>query len=777
MFLHLLVRRTCAVLLVALVVMSQADPSAAQNTGRIEGSVVLESTGNPVPGVQVFIERLSVGGVTDSNGRFELERVPAGDHVLNAHFVGYRRQSHTVSVRAGETVSVDFELREEAIRLEDVVVSGIGERQDRSEVPATISSLDREALERIRPSHPSDVMNQIAGVWVNHTSGEGHMTAIRQPLTTEPVYLYLENGVPTRSTGFFNHNALYEVNLPMAEGVEVIKGPGSALYGSDAIGAVINVATRQPSIDPTADVSLEGGAFGFGRVMLGGGTSYGRHGLRLDINGTKNDGWRDASGYDRQSGTLTWDVHLPGASRLTTVASLSHIDQKPAGASSLNHDDFRIRPTVNYTPISFRSVDAIRLSTSFERWTLRSFVSLTPFFRYNDMHMLPNWSLTYDPSEWQTQNYSVGLLTRYRYDFGLMNTRIVGGIDLEYSPGSHLEQAIDPQRDGRVFTSYTSIGTIYDYDVTFRQASPYIHVETAPISALRLTGGLRLDALAYDYDNHLSVANDGPHRRAAGTSRSFFHASPKFGATYRLASFLNLFASYAHAFRVPSENQLFRQGPTNNTLDLEPVRADNLEVGLRSDFGALFTVELSAYRMIKADDIVSFTDADGAQVSTNAGRTSHRGIELGATAEPASGITLSGNVSRALHRYERWQPSADQDFGGNEMDVAPRTIVNMVATYEPAFFRAGSISVEWSRLGEYWMDPANTVTYDGYDLINVRAEYNLPAGFSVFGRLMNLTDEHYADRATYNDFRGEELSPGLPRALYIGLEYRVRAEQ
>ena len=85
------------------------------------------------------------------------------------------------------------------------------------------------------------------------------MTAIRQPITTNPVYLYLEDGIPTRSTGFFNHNALYEINVPQAGRIEVFKGPGTALYGSDAIGGIINVSTRAPSYDPSV---LGGGGGG-----------------------------------------------------------------------------------------------------------------------------------------------------------------------------------------------------------------------------------------------------------------------------------------------------------------------------------------------------------------------------------------------------------------------------------------------------------------------------------------------------------------------------------
>ena len=95
--------------------------------------------------------------------------------------------------------------------------------------------------------HPAEIVNRTPGVYVSNFGGEGHMTAIRQPITTKPVYAFLEDGVPIRSTGFFNHNALYEINIPQADRLEVIKGPGTAIYGSDAIGGVVNVFTRDPS--------------------------------------------------------------------------------------------------------------------------------------------------------------------------------------------------------------------------------------------------------------------------------------------------------------------------------------------------------------------------------------------------------------------------------------------------------------------------------------------------------------------------------------------------
>jgi outer membrane receptor protein involved in Fe transport len=358
----------------------------------------------------------------------------------------------------------------------------------------------------------------------------------------------------------------------------------------------------------------------------------------------------------------------------------------------------------------------------------------------------------------------------------MIDMRLVGGIDLEYSPGEHVEQSIDPVREGKIFTSFTEISTVYDYDVRFTQVSPYLHVEAAPIPRLRTSAGFRLDLLGYDYENHLSVVTTGRYRRAANTTRTYAHPSPKLGATYQLGSAGSIFVSYAHAFRIPSEDQLFRQGATHNTLDLQPVKADNFEAGIRANPLHRLNVDVSLYRMIKTDDIVSYSDLDGNQTITNAGKTSHRGLEVGVRLEAGKGLGLQAGYSYAVHRFEEWQPNDNLNFGGNEIDVAPRTIANLVVTYQPPFVSGGHLSLEWSRLGDYWMDPANTVKFAGHHLFNLRATAELPGGFSVFARLMNLAHLRYADRATYTAFRGEELAPGLPRTLYLGLEYRVRAE-
>src|SRR5690606_21404434 len=287
---------------------------------------------------------------TDAQGRYRIANVPPGEWTLVTELLGRAPARRSVTVTAGATASADFTLAVNALSIAEFVVSVSREVQRRSEIAASVGVVSGEALREARPAHPSEVLGQVPGVWVNQTGGEGHMAAIRQPQTTNPVYLYLEDGIPTRSTGFFNHNALYEVNLPQADRVEVLKGPATALYGSDAIGGVINVSTRAPSETAQVSFSLEGGSHGWARLLGSLSDTWGQDGLRLDVNLSRTDGWRDGTGCDRQSATLRWDRPAGRNGKLRVVASASRIDQQTAGSSVIAREDYERNPTANYTP-------------------------------------------------------------------------------------------------------------------------------------------------------------------------------------------------------------------------------------------------------------------------------------------------------------------------------------------------------------------------------------------------------------------------------------------
>jgi outer membrane receptor protein involved in Fe transport len=751
-----------------------AEAAAAQGGGRVEGTVTAEESGEPLPGVLVLVEGSNRSALTDARGTYRLSAVGAGPATIVTRFLGREPQEAQVTVSPDSPVRADFRLKAAALQLNEVVVSASREQEKRMEIPVAIGVVDGAALRATQPAHPSEVMNRIAGVLVPVTGGEGHMAAIRQPITTDPVYLYLEDGVPSRSTGFFNHNALYEINLPQADRVEVSKGPATALYGSDAIGGVVNVFTRPPSARPEAEVSLDGGAYKWGRMLATASNTWGRAGIRADLNLTRTDGWREATDYTRQSGTLRWDQMLGATARVKTVATYSHIDQRTAGTSAISLADFQSNPTVNYTPISLRQVEALRLSADYEQEGAGHSVSITPYARYDWMRLIPNWTLTYDPQDYTTQNKSLGLLAKYRRDFAPLRARVIVGTDVDLSPGGQVENQIAVTRQGSVFTSYTAGATTYDYDVTFHGISPYAQVELSPVSPLRIDLGLRLDETGYAYTNHLSELQTGRWRRPADTTVSYSHVSPKLGATYAVAPQLNLFVSWRHGFRAPSQGQLFRQGSALNTVGLQPVKANDYEGGVRGRVVNRIDYDVTVYSLIKSDDILSYTLADGSTEATNAGRTSHRGLEVALGLQLVEPLRVDVAYSYARHRYDDWHPRFDVDLSGKEMQSAPRELGNLAVTWAPAQWRGAQASLQWSRLGSYWMDQDNTHQYPGHNLINLRASTPAWHGVAVSARLMNLTDRRYAELSSYTAARGEEYAPGMPRRLYVTMQYHLQ---
>ena len=695
--------------------------------------------------------------------------------------------------------------------LPEVQVTGTREKELLVETPASVGVIQGETVRQDKPTHPNQIMGQIPGVAVAVTNGEGHTTAIRQPFTTGAVYLFLEDGIPTRSTGFFNHNALYEINIPQSGGIEVIRGPGTALYGSDAIGGVVNVLTRVPPAKPELDVSGEIGGHGWWRTLIGGGNTHGKDAWRADLNLTHTDGWRDTTAYDRQSGNFRWDRAIDADASLKTVFAFSRVDQQTGANSPLLAgsviNDYENDPRRNYLPIAYRKVDAYRLSTSYERQSGDSLLSITPYLRDDSMDLLASFTLNSDPTVYNVQNKSFGAMAKWRTDFPqIMRARLIVGADLDVSPGSREEDAINPtytylnlSTNTRVFSSYTTGPRIYDYDVTFQGISPYLHGEISPTERLRVTAGLRYDHLSYKLDNHAaspfitvpagpvvppSTAAFPPTRvygQAPDTTVTFEQLSPKIGATYALAANTHAYASYNTGFRAPSEGDLFRpafganttaaQALMESSLALKPIKADQYELGLR---GLLSTVSYNAvlYDLTKRDDIVSQRDPVTTLTQrVNAGETSHRGVEIGVGAPFFREFRLDVAYSYARHTYEDWVTSQG-DFTGKDIEAAPRVLANTRLTWQPD--TGVRMQLEWVKIGWYWLDAANTQKYDGHDLLNLRANWALSKGISLFGSIYNLADKRYADSGQLSGGTQPTplLSPGLPRTLYAGVEGR-----
>lgn len=213
-------------------------------------------------------------------------------------------------------------------QVEVMVVTSSRQQQPLKLLAESVTVLSEENIRKVSPGHPADLLNRVAGVHVNDLGGEGHMTAIRQPISTSGVYLFLEDGLPTRPTGFFNHNGLYEIDIPQSGRVEVTKGPGSSLYGSDAIGGIFNILTKASPLSREAELSLETGSDGWNRGLIAVGAPVtDQSAARWDLNWTQSEGFRENADYDRLSSSLRLDQDWSAATKIKYLASFGKIDQ------------------------------------------------------------------------------------------------------------------------------------------------------------------------------------------------------------------------------------------------------------------------------------------------------------------------------------------------------------------------------------------------------------------------------------------------------------------
>jgi outer membrane receptor protein involved in Fe transport len=756
---------------------------AAQATGRITGTTVGRDDGAPLADVTVRVDGTARGTLTDAQGRFTLAGVPAGSAVLVAARVGLGAVRETVTVAPGQAVVVRLRLSPAATTIAPVTVSATREAVRRGDLAVTIDALDGAEIRRTRAAHPAQLLNRLAGVRVTELGGEGHSTAIRQPITTKPMYLYLEDGVPTRATGFFNHNALYEVNIPQSGGLEVLKGPGTALYGSDAIGGVINVLTRPAPPSPQGEVNLETGPWNYRRLLASAGTTRGAQGIRADLNLTATDTWREGAAYTRGSATIRHDWVGPAGWTTKTVVTGSRIRSNDVPA--LTQPLFDLWSPQNRAPIAYRDVDALRASVQLERERGASLLTVIPFFRHNTLDLLPNWQLTFNPQAWSTTNDSYGLLVKYRRDFAPLRTRVIVGADGDWSPGRATVDQIAAPRDARgVWATFTPTSRSYDYDVTYRQASPYLHTEFSPLARVRIDAGARYDVVGYDYDSRLAPLQTGPLRRPADTTLTYRRLSPKLGVTWDVTKGLNAYANWREGFRAPSQSQLFQQGPAVNTVGLRPVVARSAEVGVRGETTRL-AWSLAAYELRITDDIISFITPENLREATNAGRTRHRGLEGALGVALTSTLRLDASAALAEHRYLAWTPAAPRpgvagsDFSGRIMEQAPRTLGNALLAWSPRRLGGGRLAAEVSHLGRYAMDPNNAQWYGGFTTVNLHANTHVTPTVELFVRAVNVTNRRYAELAAFNP--NERIAtdrftytPGAPRSVFAGLRWSLR---
>ena len=137
------------------------------------------------------------------------------------------------------------------VEIKPISVTATGIEESVLSQPLSIATKGENEIKLDQVIFQKDLLNSLAGVRIEQTGSViGHMTSIRMPINTSSYYLFMQDGIAVQSSGFFNHNGLAYTTFQSSSSVEVLKGAGTALYGSDAVAAVVNVESlKKPSKD------------------------------------------------------------------------------------------------------------------------------------------------------------------------------------------------------------------------------------------------------------------------------------------------------------------------------------------------------------------------------------------------------------------------------------------------------------------------------------------------------------------------------------------------
>ena len=601
--------------------------------------------------------------------------------------------------------------------VEAVVVTAARSEQPLAETPASITVIDRETLERRQALIVADELARTPGVAVNRNGGPGGVTSVRIRGAESDHTVVLIDGVklndPASVGGGFDFATLLTGEV---ERIEVLRGPQSVLYGSQAIGGVVNVLTGHPEGRSTR-LSVEGGsretgyirgstAFGTERVRirLGAGafTTEGVSAFNEDRGGQEPDGFRQTHVSARADVALTEVLALD--LRAYRAESRTEFDGFAPPTFSLGDTaEFGRRDeTVAYAGLNYAALEGRfrnRLGFAFTDLTRDNFGPQGPTFGSEGR----NGRLEYQ-----------GVLELPR------EARLTFGAETERS---------------RIQTDPTAFSPGLERDV--RLDSVYAQGSAGLAPGVIATAGLRRDE----------------HETFGGATTGQAGLLYARGAT-------TFRANYGGGFKAPSLFQLYSQF---GNLALEPEAADGVDLGVEHRLGERFSASATVFARDTKNqiDFASCFSAPSPLCAdrrfgyyANLDRTEARGLELAAAARPVDALTLN-----LAYTYTDTENTGEGDPNrGLALPRRPEHTAYAEADYRFANGLAAGVGVQ--HVGQRFDDAANRFRLEAYTLVDVRAAYPLRQGLELFGRVENLLDEEYEDVQLYG-------TPG--RGGFVGL--------
>ena len=616
---------------------------------------------------------------------------------------------------------------ENADASDTIIVSALRTPIDADRVPSSVTAIDQTAIEQAQPLALTDVLVATPGIALARNGGYGQVTSLRirgaDPSQSVVVIDGMRVADATATSGGFDFSQLFADDIAR---IEILRGPQSILWGSNAIGGIINVTTVAPTRPLQADFSVEAGSDQTvnAHAGLGGtsslvdwrvsGTAFTTEGIPTLAGGTQ------PNGFVRQAASATTTFHLAPDLSFDLRGywdsgrnSFSDTFSLPAGAIFSG----------DYALTKQWSVYAGLNLGLFDGRFVNRLSAMQDQTDGEDLYPLQSPPLAF---------VGHGRIRRYEYQGTLTAAK---GFDLVFGAEREEQQM-------RVGSPYDAIQPYELFPLGAATDSLYGEARVTPLAGLTLNAGLR-------YDRHSQFGGNTVFSAGAVYT-------PDHGATL-------LRATYDQGFKAPSLYQLYSD---YGNAGLRPERARGWEAGVQRMAWGKAVQFGAAWWERHTDNLITFAycpetlspDTPPACAINfygyyaNIDKAAGRGLELTAQARFAR---LFGDANYSIVVNEDRTPGAPGY--GQQLPRVPRHVFNGSLGYALSCGVTASVAVRWSGGSR---DGAAPVTLSGYTLVDLRAEWKAAPAVTLFGRIDNIGNAQYQTAWGYNS---------LGRTAYLGI--------
>ncbi len=731
--------------------------SQTEISGFVKDKLSLE----PLSGANIFIPEFKLGTSTNNQGYFRISGIESQEYQIKVSYIGYH--DTIINITNSGFQNIQILLKKDSVEFESIIVTATRTRKSSEKIPQSISVIDQQVIEDYPATNVDNLLKMVPGINVNRSWGifSRNASVTMRAMPGSARNLILLDGVPLNKTagGTVNWHLITPEEI---ERIEVVKGPGSALYGNNAMGGVINIITKKPNKKLEGSASLGYGSYNTIRSQFGlsGNNIKNGKGLYWKMGGF----YRQGDGYilepedNRDSNNVEAYLYEGNANGMIgyqfsnknklEIDYRFYKDKRGSGVRVYEEDG------------SYESFMDNNIRIGYQGNLKKMNINAKAFY-FNEAYYRQsenvNSSGEYKLVDTETKKQDFGLwLTGSRQMGRYQNLTI--GIDIKN--GTLDNQEIYRTSSDEIYTEGNLL-----FSALFLQDEITIKNGKANIIV-----GLRLDYAHFsngqlEVENPTSQTGFPESMNETFPENSWIEVSPKVALNYFIIPSLSTYVSASSGFMPPKLDDLvgsrkIRKGFKIANPELEPETINSIEWGLDFNFRKRLNIKPSLFYSIGNDfqylvatgDFVDDGSSDPVPVyqRQNVSRVQVSGAELGIDYNIYKNIKL--NLSYAYNTTEILEyNSEDQvDLTGNELNEVPENLVFVGLSWRNKIV---NLFVDYTYTDDQWFDEENLIIIEGYSLVNLRLSRTIYKNLSASFDVQDLFNTQFIDRKGY-------LSPG-----------------